>query len=164
MDNAKKGLHEMFVRTYGLLYQQNAEMFSNLFRDLTNYYRGSNLNLVEILNNFFEKLLQRMIELTYVEYVFEENYLKCITRNLKLMDSKPFGDVPANLKSQVKRAFVAARTFVQGLAIGRDVIVAMESVSIVIKLLPLPDDKFLDSSKLKEFADYNFKFDENGRK
>ena len=28
----------------------------------------------------------------------------------------------------------------------------------------LPDDKFLDSSKLKKFADDNFKFDENGRK
>ena len=28
---------------------------------------------------------------------------------------------------------------------------------------PLPDDKFY-SSKLKEFADDNFKFDENGRK
>ena len=29
---------------------------------------------------------------------------------------------------------------------------------------PLPDDKFLDSSKLEEFADDNFKFDENRRK
>ena len=29
---------------------------------------------------------------------------------------------------------------------------------------PLPDNKILDSSKLKEFADNNFKFDENGRK
>ena len=29
---------------------------------------------------------------------------------------------------------------------------------------PLPDDKILDSSKLKEFADDNFKFDENGTK
>ena len=28
----------------------------------------------------------------------------------------------------------------------------------------LPDDKIVDSSKLKEFADDNFKFDENGRK
>ena len=28
----------------------------------------------------------------------------------------------------------------------------------------LPDDKFLNSSKLKGFADDNFKFDENGRK
>ena len=31
-------------------------------------------------------------------------------------------------------------------------------------LNPLPEDKFLDSSKLKEFADDNFKFEENGRK
>ena len=31
-------------------------------------------------------------------------------------------------------------------------------------LNPLPDNKFLDFSKLKEFADDNFKFDENGRK
>ena len=29
---------------------------------------------------------------------------------------------------------------------------------------PFPNDKFLDSSKLKQFADDNFKFDENGRK
>ena len=27
---------------------------------------------------------------------------------------------------------------------------------------PLPEDKILDSSKLKEFADDNFKLDENG--
>ena len=31
-------------------------------------------------------------------------------------------------------------------------------------LNPLPNDKFLDSSKLKEFADDNFKFDRIGRK
>ena len=38
-------------------------------------------------------------------------------------------------------------------------------VALVIKLSmnPLPDDNFLDSSKLKEFADDNFKFDKNGR-
>ena len=29
---------------------------------------------------------------------------------------------------------------------------------------PLPDNKSLDRSKLKEFADDNFEFDENGRK
>ena len=36
----------------------------------------------------------------------------------------------------------------------------------LIKVLvnPFPNDKFLYSSKLKEFADNNFKFDENGRK
>ena len=33
-----------------------------------------------------------------------------------------------------------------------------------ILLTFFPNDKFLDSSKLKEFADNNFKFGENGRK
>ena len=31
-------------------------------------------------------------------------------------------------------------------------------------LNPLPDDKILDWSKLKQFADDDFKFDENSRK
>ena len=31
-------------------------------------------------------------------------------------------------------------------------------------LNPLPDDKIIDSSKLKEYADDNFKFDKNERK
>ena len=29
---------------------------------------------------------------------------------------------------------------------------------------PFPNDKFLDSSKVKEFADDDFKFDENGER
>ena len=33
-----------------------------------------------------------------------------------------------------------------------------------IFFIPLPDDRILDSSKLKEFADDDFKFDENARK
>ena len=33
-----------------------------------------------------------------------------------------------------------------------------------ITINPLPDDKILDRSKLKQFADDNFKFYENGRK
>ena len=30
-------------------------------------------------------------------------------------------------------------------------------------LNPFPNNKYLDCSKLQEFADKNFKFDENGR-
>ena len=32
------------------------------------------------------------------------------------------------------------------------------------KVQPITRQQILDSSKLKDFADYNFKFDENGRK
>lgn len=127
LDKSKQDLHEMFVRTYGLLYQQNSEVFSDLFRDLKQYYKGSNSNLVEILNNFFTNLLKRMFKLLNTQYAFDDDYMNCVTRHMD--DLKPFGDVPHKLKLQVKRAFIASRTFVQGLAIGRDVILAMERVS-----------------------------------
>jgi len=118
----------MFVRTYGLLYQQNADVFSDLFRDLRQYYKGSNVNLVEILNTFFTHLLQRMFKLLNAQYAFDDAYMTCVTQHMEGL--RPFGDVPQKLKLQVKRAFIASRTFVQGLAIGRDVILAMERVSL----------------------------------
>ena len=34
----------------------------------------------------------------------------------------------------------------------------------ILTIKPIPNDKFLGSSKLKAFADDNFKYDENGRK
>ena len=119
----------MFTRTYGLFYVSNSEVFSNLFRDLKSYYKGKDSSLVDILNNFFINLLQKMFELLNAEYHFDEDYLNCVTRHMDAL--KPFGDIPQKLKLQVKRAFIAARTFVQGLAIGRDVILAMEGVSII---------------------------------
>ena len=41
---------------------------------------------------------------------------------------------------------------------------AILSGYILHKLLPFPKRQILDSTKLKEFADDNFKFDENGGK
>lgn len=127
LENAKNDLHEMFTRTYGLFYVSNSEVFANLFRDLRSYYKGKDSSLVDILNKFFINLLQKMFELLNAEYHFDEDYLHCVTRHMDAL--KPFGDIPQKLKLQVKRAFIAARTFVQGLAIGRDVILAMEGIN-----------------------------------
>ena len=46
----------------------------------------------------------------------------------------------------------------------RDPDILWEKKNFETALNPLPDEKNLDSSKLKVFADDNFKFDENGRK
>ena len=42
----------------------------------------------------------------------------------------------------------------------------VESITLVIleRFNPFPNDKFWTPSKLKEFTDDNFKFDENGKK
>uniref|UniRef100_A0A3P9MI70 Glypican 6b n=1 Tax=Oryzias latipes TaxID=8090 RepID=A0A3P9MI70_ORYLA len=119
LENTERSLHEMFQKTYGKPYLQNAEVFVNLFAELKRYYTGGNVNLEEMLNDFWSQLLERMFMLLNSQYVITEDYLECI---IKYADQlKPFGDVPKKLKFQVTRAFIAARTFVQGLYVGREV-------------------------------------------
>lgn len=39
---SKTGFHDMFKRTYGVIYEQNAYLFTDLFKELENYYaRGT---------------------------------------------------------------------------------------------------------------------------
>ena len=132
LDNAKQDLHEMFVRTYGLLYQQNSHIFTDLFKDLRDYYKGRDVNLVDALDTFFTTLLQRMFELLNAQYSFDQTYLQCVSEYMD--ELKPFGDVPQKLSVEVRRSFIAARTFVQGLSIGRDVILAVSKVGIFTDL------------------------------
>ncbi|XP_044538626.1 glypican-4 [Gracilinanus agilis] len=120
LENAEKSLNDMFVRTYGRLYMQNSELFKDLFVELKRYYVGGNVNLEEMLNDFWARLLERMFRLVNPQHHFTDEYLECVSKYTEQL--KPFGDVPRKLKLQVTRAFVAARTFAQGLAVARDVI------------------------------------------
>lgn len=119
----------MFVRTYGRLYMQNSELFKDLFVELKRYYVGGNVNLEEMLNDFWARLLERMFRLVNPQYHFTDEYLECVSKYTEQL--KPFGDVPRKLKLQVTRAFVAARTFAQGLAVARDVVSKVSVVSSV---------------------------------
>ncbi|KAK2157535.1 hypothetical protein LSH36_189g03063 [Paralvinella palmiformis] len=98
LDNAKRDLHEMFVRTYGLLYQQNSRVFIDLFHDLKSYYKGRDINLLDALDNFFSTLLQKMFELLNSQYTFDDAYMQCVTEHMD--ELKPFGDVPSKLAVQ----------------------------------------------------------------
>lgn len=120
-------LHVMFVTTYGLLYQQNSHVFSELFANLTEYYNGRDVDLEKALRSFFINLLKKMFQLLNLDYKLDESYLDCV--GSKMDKFKPFEDIPKKLATQVKRAFVAARTFVQGLTIGRDFINAISKLN-----------------------------------
>uniref|UniRef100_A0A8B9IXH8 Glypican 6 n=1 Tax=Amazona collaria TaxID=241587 RepID=A0A8B9IXH8_9PSIT len=127
LENAERSLNDMFVRTYGMLYMQNSEVFQDLFTELKRYYTGGNVNLEEMLNDFWARLLERMFQLINPQYHFNEDYLECVSKYTDQL--KPFGDVPRKLKVQVTRAFIAARTFVQGLTVGREVANRVSKVS-----------------------------------
>ena len=64
------------------------------------------------------------------EYIFcncaHYRYLICVNTHMK--ELKPFGDVPKKLSMEVKRSFVATRTFTQALNTGRDVVAKIQSV------------------------------------
>ncbi|KAL1282828.1 hypothetical protein QQF64_001631, partial [Cirrhinus molitorella] len=119
LDNSEKSLNDMFVRTYGKLYTHNSEIFEDLFSELKRYYTGGNVNLEEVLNDFWSRLLERMFQLLNSQVTFTDDYLECISKYTDQL--KPFGDVPRKLKAQVTKAFIAARSFVQGLMVGREV-------------------------------------------
>nr|XP_060625479.1 glypican-6 isoform X2 [Anolis sagrei ordinatus] len=127
LENAERSLNDMFVQTYGMLYMQNSEVFQDLFIELKRYYTGGNVNLEEMLNDFWARLLERMFQLINPHYHFSEDYLECVSKYTDQL--KPFGDVPRKLKVQVTRAFIAARTFVQGLTVGREVANRVSKVS-----------------------------------
>lgn len=117
---SRKSFDEMFSKTYGILYQQNAYVFTNLYDNLEKYYKDGELDLQDTMDSFFKKLYQRMFTVFNAQYTFTQKYLQCVTRHME--ELQPFGDVPKKLTTQIKRSFVALRTFVQGLAAGRDVV------------------------------------------
>ncbi|MCJ8732128.1 hypothetical protein PDJAM_G00207470 [Pangasius djambal] len=119
LEKTEHSLNEMFVRTYGELYTQNADVFQRLFSELKHYYTGGNVNLDEMISDFWTRLMERMFQLLNSQYDINDDYMECVNKHMD--DLKPFGDVPKKVQAQVSRAFVVARTFVQGLGFGQEV-------------------------------------------
>ncbi|XP_077093603.1 glypican-6b [Siphateles boraxobius] len=128
LESTERSLNEMFLRTYGKPYLQNAEVFQNLFSELRRYYTGGGVHLEEMLSEFWSRLLERMFQLLNSQFLITEDYLECVGKLTEKLE--PFGDVPKKMKTQVLRAFVSARAFVQGLAVGRDVANRVSEVSM----------------------------------
>ncbi|KAK7138108.1 hypothetical protein R3I94_013668 [Phoxinus phoxinus] len=129
LNNAEKSLNDMFVRTYGLMYVKNAELFEQFFRDLRRYYShgSSAVNLDDMLAEFWAGLLERMFRLVNVQYEFSDSYMECVSRHMEQL--KPFGDVPRKLRLQLTRSFIAVRTFTRGLALMPEVVGKVSTVS-----------------------------------
>lgn len=49
-----------------------------------------------------------------------EDYLDCVAKQQETL--RPFGDVPRDMKAKLIRAFVTARSFVQGLIVSGEVV------------------------------------------
>ncbi|KAK6633201.1 hypothetical protein RUM44_003802 [Polyplax serrata] len=123
---SKRDFDKMFKKTYGIIYEQNAYVFTDFFEELERYYLKGQVDLEEAMENFFNTLYQKMFTVLNSQYQFDDKYLICIGDHMK--DLKPFGDVPEKLSVQIKRSFVATRTFAQALNVAKDVLNYMRSL------------------------------------
>ncbi|XP_077513793.1 glypican dally-like [Amblyomma americanum] len=126
LKTSKKDFHGMFLRTYGMQYDTNSYIFHDMFEQLEKYYRTGGVDLVDALDGFFLELYRKMFQVMNTQYALSERYLQCVSEYRD--ELRPFGDVPQKLTLEVKRSFVATRTFVQALAVGRDVIQSVMEV------------------------------------
>lgn len=120
LKSSKRDFHQMFLQTYGLLYERNSYIFTDMFQELERYYTSGGISLDEVLDSFFHRLYSKMFQVLNAQYTFDEVYLRCVSE--KMEELKPFGDIPKKLKIEVRRAFVATRTFVLAMAAAADVV------------------------------------------
>lgn len=126
MNKSEKTLYDAFPSLYGELYTQNVKVFKDLYSELRRYYRGSNINLEEALNEFWTRLLERLFKLMNPQYHITDEYLDCMVKHAE--QHKPFGEVPRDLKVKATRAFIAARSYAQGFLVGSDVVKKVSQV------------------------------------
>lgn len=72
---SKAEFHEMFKRTYGVIYEQNSYVFSDLFNELENYYVRGKVDLAEALDTFFNILYQKMFTVLNSQYKFDDKWV-----------------------------------------------------------------------------------------
>lgn len=117
----------MFCDTYGVLYDRHSKLFGEMFQDLEEYYSHGKGDIADKLNRFFSILYKKMFEELNAQYQFSEEYLNCTVAHMEEM--MPFGELPQKLIMQIKRSFVAIRTFVHGLKYGEDILKTLMEVS-----------------------------------
>nr|CAH7765398.1 unnamed protein product [Callosobruchus chinensis] len=140
MNTSKKEFHKMFERTYGKIYLRNSDVFSDFLGELETYYKKGTIRLSETMDTFFGILYQRMFIVINSQYNFDEQYLACVANHMTEM--KPFGDVPHKLGIQLRRSFVATRTFYKSLIKGADATKRLAA-------LPINEECFRESTKMR---------------
>ncbi|KAA0191633.1 hypothetical protein HAZT_HAZT000694 [Hyalella azteca] len=72
LNYSKTSFEEMFQKTYGMVYLQNARVFDDLYVSLESYYRTGRPDIGQQMNDFFKKFYQRMFIVYNSQYTFSD--------------------------------------------------------------------------------------------
>ncbi|KAA0187726.1 hypothetical protein FBUS_09076 [Fasciolopsis buskii] len=120
-----------FQSSYGYNYQNNKEFFVHFFDDLESYMLGYRQNLSQMVDNFFDELLKRIVRLLWFAKSQDDLVIAdCISAELQ--QHSPFGRIPEGIKRMAIRAFPPARMTANALLVGSETISnALNEVNLV---------------------------------
>ncbi|XP_078065375.1 glypican-1-like [Mustelus asterias] len=126
LDQSEKNLIRKLSHMHGLLCFENSKIFKDLFSELRHYYKGANINLEEVLNEFWSRLMECQFRHQNPHYQISDEYLECMVKHAEQL--RPYGEVPRFFKLRLTRVFIAARSFVRSLSLGTDVVKKVSQV------------------------------------
>ncbi|KAL3989947.1 Glypican family protein [Acanthocheilonema viteae] len=120
IDASRKQLHVIFTRTYGPLYQSNAQIFDKLFEDLREFYKEqSYISIKPMLDRFFFDLFRTLLLILNPTSEIREDNSDCSKNSLVL---QAFGDIPLKMIRQLERSLGAARSLTHALKSSCDIL------------------------------------------
>lgn len=119
---AENSTNALFTDVYQSMEEQARVPSGQLFADLLAYLSGQDVDLEDRVNSFFDSLfpLAYHHSINSKQKEFTDVYKECL-REVQL-EVRPFGDLPEKISSQISRSFEAARTFLEALHLGVEVI------------------------------------------
>lgn len=120
MNRSMINLQETLTSKWSLIYSINSQLFHELYQDLREYYHNASVNLEDVLNEFWTKLLEKLFYQANSQSLTDEDYQECVSKTIETL--RPFGEVAHKMTMQVTRTFLAARAFLQGLYTSREVV------------------------------------------
>ncbi|XP_028837392.1 glypican-5a [Denticeps clupeoides] len=114
--------NSVLFSTYRTMASDVSEVVGELFTDVGLFVLGSELNMDEVAQRFFDALFPMVYEHLINPGLspLSGAYAECVRSSRR--DVAPFGSAPALLSSQVSRAALPARVFLQALHLGVEVI------------------------------------------
>ncbi|GFY52520.1 glypican-5 [Trichonephila inaurata madagascariensis] len=119
---AENSTNALFLDVYQSIEAQSRVPLGQLFADLLAYMSGKDVDLEERASSFFDSLFP----IAYHHSVnsnqkdFSESFKECL-RDAQV-EIRPFGELSEKIASQISRSFEAARTFLEALQLGLEVI------------------------------------------
>ncbi|XP_063288112.1 glypican-3 [Pelobates fuscus] len=119
--HARNYTNTMFKNKYQNISSRTAKFVSELFTDISLYVLGSDINVNDMVNEFFDSLFP-VLYTHYLNPGVQESVenLECL--RLARRDIGAFGHYPKTIMTQVSKSLQASRVFLQALNLGIEVI------------------------------------------